>query len=136
MGVPTNYFWDYLDSEVEAKVHRAIDRLREFGCKLVEVTLPSMDQVNEIHTMLSESETAAYFQPMMKDFPPETPSILYQRIHKGSKVLAADYIRANSMRAKIREEIDAAFEMADVLATPFFHSPATTVGQVRVQPRG
>ena len=129
VGVPTNYFWDYLDSEVEAKVRRAIDRFREFGCKIVEVTLPSMDQVNQIHTMLSESETAAYFQPMMKDFPPETPSILFQRIHRGSKVLTADYIRANSMREKIREEIDAAFEIADVLATPSSILPPPPLGK-------
>ena len=129
VGIPTNYFWDFLDSEVEATVRRAIDRLGEFGCKLVEVTLPSIDQINEIHTMLSESETAGYFQPMMKDFPPETPSILYQRIHKGSKVLAADYIRAHSMREKIRGEIDAVFEMVDVLATPSSILPPPLLGK-------
>jgi aspartyl-tRNA(Asn)/glutamyl-tRNA(Gln) amidotransferase subunit A len=129
VGIPTNYFWDFLDSEVEATVRRAIGRFGEFGCKIVEVDLPSIDQVNEIHTMLSEGETAAYFQPMMEDFPPETPSILYQRIHKGSKVLATDYIRAHSMRKKIREEIDAAFELADVLATPSSILPPPLLGK-------
>ena len=127
--MPTNYFWDYLDSEVESAVREAINQLGRFGCRIVELTLPSIDRTNDIHTMLSEGETAGYFQPMMKDFPPETPDILYQRIQKGSKVLAADYIRAHAMREKIRAEIDAAFENADVLATPSSILPPPPLGK-------
>ena len=129
VGVPTEYFWDYLDSEVEATVRQAIDRLGEIGCDVVEVSLPNIHRTNEIHTMLSEGETAGYFQPMMKDFPPETPDILYQRIHKGSKYLAADYIRGHAIREKIRQELDAAFETVDVLATPSSILPPPPLGQ-------
>ena len=129
VGVSTDYFWDFLHPEVEATVRRAIDQLGETGCEIIEVPLPNIHRTNDIHTMLSEGETAGYFQPVMKDFPPETPNILYQRIHRGSKVLAADYIQAYAMRNKIRKELDAAFENVDVLATPSSILPPPPLGK-------
>ena len=129
VGVPIDYFWDFLHPEVEATVRQAINQLGEAGCELIEVHLPNIHRTNDIHTMLSEGETAGYFQPMMNDFPPETPNILYQRIHRGSKVLAADYIQANEIRDKIRKELDAAFEQVDVLATPSSILPPPPLGQ-------
>ena len=129
VGVPTDYFWDFLHPEVETTVRKAIDQLGEAGCQIVEIRLPSIHRTNEIHTMLSEGETAGYFQPKMKDFPPETPNILYQRIHRGSKVLAADYIQAVALREKISEELDAAFEQVVVLATPSSILPPPPLGQ-------
>ncbi len=136
VGVPTDYFWEFVDSEVLAAVRKAIDLFAEAGCELVEVPLPNVHRTNEIHTMLSEGETAGYFQPMMKDFPPETPNILYQRIHRGSKVLAADYIRAHALREQIRAEIDGAFELADVLVTPSSILPPPPLGKYRFSHAG
>ena len=136
VGVPTDYFWDYLHPEVEAAVRGGIERLGEIGCEVVGVRLPNIHRTNDIHTLLSEGETAGYFQPVMKDFPPETPNILYQRIHRGSKYLAADYIQATAMREKIRQEIDAAFEMVDVMATPSSILPPPPLGKYEFKHAG
>ncbi len=136
VGVPTDYFWDFLHPEVESAVRRAINQMGDAGCEIVDIPLPNVHRTNEIHTMLSEGETAGYFQPMIKDFPPETPNILYQRIHRGSKVLAADYIQANAMRDEIRKELDAAFETVDVLATPSSILPPPHLGQYQFKHAG
>ena len=136
IGVPTNYFWDYVAPELKANVRRAIDRLDQAGCQITELILPSIHLTNDIHTMLSESETAGYFQPMMNDFPPETPSILYQRIHKGSKVMASGYIRANAMRDVIRKEIDDAFQKVDIIVTPSSILPPPTLGKFQFNHAG
>ena len=129
VGVPTGYFWDYLDEEVEAAVRRAVALLGELGCSIVDVSMPSMDEVNDIHTLLSEAETAAHYQPLMKQFTKETPDILLQRIEKGSRVMASEYIRARAVRCRLNEEIEAAFRSADVLITPTSILPAPPLGQ-------
>ena len=136
IGVPKDYFWDYLDDEVEAAVRRAVALLGEMGYAIVEVAIPSMDEVNNIHTMLSESETAAYYQPLMEQFTKETPDILFQRIEKGSKVMATEYIRARAVRSRLKEEIDAAFQSADVLITPTSILPAPALGQFEFDHKG
>ncbi len=129
VGIPTEYFWDYLDEEVEAAVRRAVALLGEIGCSIVDVSMPSMDEVNDIHTLLSEAETAAHYQPLMKQFTKETPDILLQRIEKGSKVMATEYIRARAVRCRLNEEIEAAFRLADVLITPTSILPAPPLRQ-------
>lgn len=136
IGVPKDYFWDYLNDEVEAAVRKAVALLGEMGCAIVEVAIPSMDEVNNIHTMLSESETAAYYQPLMEQFTKETPDILFQRIEKGSKVMATEYIRARAVRSRLKGEIDAAFQSADVLITPTSILPAPPLGQFEFDHKG
>ncbi len=129
VGVPRDYFWDYLDAEVEAALRGAVARLGEMGCSLVDVSLPSVEEVNEVHAMLSEAETAAYFQPLMDGFPAETPDILYQRIEKGARASAPNYIRGQATRGRFIAEIEAAFKEADVLLTPASILPPPPLGR-------
>lgn len=136
VGIPNEHFWDYLDGDVESAVRSAISLLGELGCSVLEVSMPTMAMVNEIHTMLSEAETAAFYQPQMQHFTDETPGILFQRIERGAKVLAADYIRARKTRDQLNADIEAAFKEVDVLVTPTSILPAPPIGQFEFRHMG
>jgi aspartyl-tRNA(Asn)/glutamyl-tRNA(Gln) amidotransferase subunit A len=42
IGIPSNYYFDIIDTEVETAVRRAISTLEELGIEAREVALPSM----------------------------------------------------------------------------------------------
>ncbi len=48
IGVPTNHYFDLIDTEVEAAVHQAITALEGLGVELHEVALPSMQYIGAV----------------------------------------------------------------------------------------
>src|SRR5207245_5415202 len=43
VGVPTNYYFDVIDPEVDALVRAAIDELRRLGARIVPVAVPDVE---------------------------------------------------------------------------------------------
>jgi aspartyl-tRNA(Asn)/glutamyl-tRNA(Gln) amidotransferase subunit A len=114
IGVPRDYFFDDLDSEVAAAVERAIQKFRELGAEIRD------DIKLEVSTdrTLASAESYAYH----KDFAERSPE-LYQpatsaRINSGKNISPDDAARAKQELATSRQAIQKIFEQLDVLLTP------------------
>lgn len=108
LGIPTNFFFDRTDYEVERVFREAVDRLRALGAEIREITVPGLDLIPETSTNLMFPEAAwahRKWYPVcrdlyQKDIPP--------RIELGLSITATQYIEAQ----KCREQIIAAWETA------------------------
>src|SRR5262249_8158758 len=113
IGIPQAYFFEDLDSEVEAKVDEAIEQCKRLASSVREVHLP----VNTDRTLQS-AEAYAYHRPLLASsrelYHPET----VRRICSGEKVTAEQYQESLVRLAQMREEIVRASQGIDAVLMP------------------
>lgn len=164
IGVPREYFIKGMDSEVEKSVKNAIKKLGETGAKIQDVSLPyNTDYALAAYYIIMPSEVSAnlarydgikygyseiqnptskiqnlldvYLKNREKGFGRE----VRRRIILGNYALSAGYyeayyLQAQKIRAKIIEDFNKAFEIADVVVVPATPTAAFKVGDKAADP--
>ena len=93
VGIPTNYYFDMLDPEIEAAVRRGIAALGELGVEVIEVTIPSMKYAGALRIAgMADSVVThePYIEKQREDY---GPKVLFRTL-AGQFVLARDYSKA------------------------------------------
>ncbi|GHB71837.1 amidase [Streptomyces xanthochromogenes] len=129
IGVPTNYFFDRIDAEVETAVRVAIDDLTALGAQPVEIEIPMARYIQATAWSLLAGESAAYHEATLRTMPqrysPEVRLFL-----EGSQTLTAtDYLRARRARTLIRQAWARTLNAVDLIVTPTVPLTATPIGQ-------
>ena len=118
VGIPKQYFFEGLEPEVDRLVRDAIQRLRELGGDLVEVSLPHVHLTGEAREPLQATEGAASHQELLRErgrlYGPE----LAERLRGGMETPALRYVEGLRLRSNIKRELEEAFTKVDVLAMP------------------
>jgi len=153
VGVPREYFAQGIEPEVEALVRAAIERLRELGAEVGEVSLPHTGYGLASYYIIAPAECSAnlarydgvkygysaedaesmwdgYFKTRARGFGTEVK----RRIMLGTYALSsgyydAYYLKAQKVRTLIKRDFDEAFERFDVLAAPTSPTVAFKVGE-------
>ncbi|MBK8013141.1 MAG: Asp-tRNA(Asn)/Glu-tRNA(Gln) amidotransferase subunit GatA [Deltaproteobacteria bacterium] len=158
VGVPTEYFGEGLDPDVETLVRQGIETLGHAGAEIVPISLPHTryalstyyvictaeassnlaryDGVRYGHRASSEHELRRmYAASRSEGFGDEVK----RRIVLGTYVLSsgyydAYYAQAQKVRTLIRRDFESAFKHVDVIATPTSPSTAFRLGDKTTDP--
>ena len=158
LGVAKEYFGEGLDPEVGAAVHRAIDYYRQQGCEIKEVSLPHTKYAIATYYIIATAECSSnlarfdgiryghrsaqatdaidiYSLSRAEGFGPEVK----RRIILGTYVLSsgyydAYYLRAQKVRALIRQDFLNAYQEVDAILTPTSPTPAFRKGEKAADP--
>jgi aspartyl-tRNA(Asn)/glutamyl-tRNA(Gln) amidotransferase subunit A len=157
VGVPSEFFTDGLDPEVEASVRAAISGLETAGCVVRPVKLPHTRFAVSTYYVLATAEASSnlarfdgaryglrvtdgaagrdlrtmYGATRDAGFGPEVK----RRVLLGTFVLSAGYydayyLKAQKVRTLIRRDFDRAFDDVDVICSPAFPTPAFRLGEM------
>jgi aspartyl-tRNA(Asn)/glutamyl-tRNA(Gln) amidotransferase subunit A len=141
LGVPREYFTEGLDPEVERAVRLAIDRLRDLGAVLDEVSLPTTDYGLAVYYIVAPAEASSNLARYdgvkyglrvagrdLIDMESRTRAAGFgaevkRRIMLGTYALSAGYHdayygRAQKVRTLVKRDFEAAFERVDLLVAP------------------
>ena len=153
IGVPPECFGEGLDSEVRVSVEAAINKLKESGAEIVEVSLPHTKYVVAVYYLIATAEASANlarFDGVRYGHRTEDArslSELYRRtrdegfgaevkrrIMLGTFALSSGYYdayyeKAQRVRAMLVNDFDEAFKKCDVIATPTAPTPAFKIGE-------
>jgi len=152
LGVPKEYLLGGLDPEVKQAVEGAVQRLRELGAEIIEISLPHTEYAVACYYIIATAEASANlarFDGIRYGLraPGDDPISLYsntrgagfgpevkRRIILGTYVLSsgyydAYYLRAQKVRTLIRNDFLKAFEKVDAIVTPTSPTPAFKVGE-------
>ncbi len=152
IGVPKEFFSDSLDADVKKLIMDSVDKLKEQGAIIKEVSLSSFEAALATYYVLSSAEAASnlarfdgikygqsdresgdiidiYYDSRTKYFGDEVK----RRIVMGNYVLSsgyydAYYLKALKIRNVIRKEFDDALAECDVLVSPTAPSIAFDAG--------
>ena len=117
LGVPSNYYFEELETDVEEAVRGAIAALEELGAVTVPVELPMMKYIGAVR-MAAMSDSIVTHEPYLRanreDYGPDT---LYRTLG-GQFVLGHHYSKAMKAQRLIQEEYARVLQGVDLLVMP------------------
>ena len=123
MGIPSNYYFDFLHPDTEAAVRRAISALEELGAEAVEVSLPMMEYAGVLR-IPGMADSVVTHEPFLRDNRDDYgPTVLYRTL-AGQFVLGRDYSKAMKVQRLVKEEYARVLQDVDFLVTPSSPVPA------------
>jgi aspartyl-tRNA(Asn)/glutamyl-tRNA(Gln) amidotransferase subunit A len=129
LGVPTSFFFDEIDPEVEGSVRRAVEALEQQGARIQEVDLPYPEQYMAVEFGICLPEASAYHQEMLRSRGELYTEDVRLFLETGELLLATDYLKALRVRRVVQEGWRRAFEGIDALIAPSLPMTAAEVGR-------
>ncbi|HEV2237592.1 MAG TPA: amidase, partial [Ktedonobacterales bacterium] len=121
LGVPTTYFFDHVEPDVEAAVRTAIRMLAALGAEVVDVDMPAaLGDLFAVYRALQRPEAltahldAGWWPAHAAEYTPPVRAAL----QRGADYSAVDHIRAQRNRLAFAAEMDAVLTRVDALLTP------------------
>jgi aspartyl-tRNA(Asn)/glutamyl-tRNA(Gln) amidotransferase subunit A len=133
LGVPTNYFFDQCDAEVERAVREAIRALVDQGAEVREVTIPDLEVALAAEFAIVIPEASAIHQGMLRRQAGDYGEDVRVFLEAGELYLATHYLKAQRARRVIQGGLRRAFDGLDALLTPTLPYPAARHDQVTFQ---
>jgi aspartyl-tRNA(Asn)/glutamyl-tRNA(Gln) amidotransferase subunit A len=127
-GVPRAYFFDLLDDEVAARFGEGVDRLKEAGASVEDVSIPHAKEAATVYLHIALTEAAACHATTLESRPQDYTENVRLRLEMGRYIQGEDYVRAQRGRAVLREEVRDALNGKDALLLPSMPVPATRLG--------
>ena len=134
-GIPSNYFFDEVDGEVETSVRNAIAALQELGVEIREVSLPSMEYVGALRAASLADGIVTHEPYLATDRDKYGPNVIY-RTMAGQFVLGRDYSKAMKVQRLIKEEYARVLQEVDFLVTPTAPVPAPRIDALDIELNG
>jgi aspartyl-tRNA(Asn)/glutamyl-tRNA(Gln) amidotransferase subunit A len=119
IGVPRQFFFENLDSEVETAVAAAIKRLGETGAAVSEIDVPLIDEIPGALTAIMLPEALAVHQRWISERPDDYGDDVRYRLELGSTYLGVHYVQAQRLRElAVQAWRERVFTEVDLIVTP------------------
>ena len=153
IGIPSQYFTKGISPEVETIVKNGIDKLKDLGAEIIDISLPHTEYAVEVYYIIATAEASsnlARFDGIRYGFRDKSAENLLEiftksrdagfgdevkrRILLGTYVLSsgyydAYYLKALKARTLIKGDFDEAFKNVDAILTPVSPTPAFKIGE-------
>ncbi len=110
---------------------RAIETLKQLGCRVDEATLPAVDDYNAVGRIIISAEAYAMHEARLKKRLSDYSRVFRVRVLAGALIRAADYIAAQRQRTDLIAATAAAFKKFDVLLSTPTASSAPPLNEQR-----
>jgi aspartyl-tRNA(Asn)/glutamyl-tRNA(Gln) amidotransferase subunit A len=131
--VPRRFFYEGLQPEVRTAVEAALGRMREAGATLGEVDVPGIELAPGIQLITLNSEATQANDRLLRTRGERLGEDVRVRLEIGQFYLAADYVKAQQLRAQVRGAMIASFGAADVMVIPAMPVLPPKVGTTLVE---
>ena len=157
IGLPKEYFVDGMDPEVEKTVRAAIEKYKEMGAEIVDISLPHTKYAISAYYLIAPAEAATNLQRydgvsygervesddlvgmMTKTRTEKFGEEVKRRIVIGNYALSAGYydayyLKAMKVRTLVQQDYNEAFQKVDVIMAPTAPTPAFKIGEMVSDP--
>jgi len=153
VGIPTEYFIEGMDEDVENATRQAISQIKNLGAEIVEISLPHTEYAVAVYYIVAPAEASsnlARYDGVKFGFrASQVDDLLHmykktrdegfgrevkRRIMLGTYALSsgyydAYYLKAQKVRTLISRDFAGAYEKCDVILTPTTPTPAFKLGE-------
>lgn len=118
VGVPRNFFFDGVDSDVASFVRAATELLSRCGAAVEEIELPGAELADETTTRMIWAEAYAIHRRRLEEQPELFGEDVHRRLQLGREVSGADYAEYRQRAREWRRSLELAFRDLDLILTP------------------
>src|SRR5690348_12997768 len=135
LGRPKEHFWVNLDSEVRKSAGNAVADFLKSGAELEEISLPTILAGVEAANLIAAVEAsqvherAGYFPARASEYGMDVRG----RLEQGGKTRALDYLNAQEVMTRARNEVEVALNTVDAIIIPTTAVAAPPMGSERVR---
>jgi aspartyl-tRNA(Asn)/glutamyl-tRNA(Gln) amidotransferase subunit A len=130
VGIPTNYFYEQLESSVERAVRTALNALERLGARLVHIEVPGIAIHRAAWFQIASAEAYSYHEFLLQKHAALYGTDVRARLEAGKVLLSVDYVRSQRARTLIKQQCAQLFESVDVLVTPTVPIPAPRIDEI------
>src|SRR5215208_4755230 len=135
IGVPRDgYFWDGLAPEVERALEEALDVFRSLGAEVRDLRIPSIDAA-DAGILIMLVEAFAYHQDDLRARPEKYGRVAGNLFRAGGMFTGGEYVQAQRLRARLCQDVVAAFREVDLFLCPASPEPPVTFETTYGAPR-
>jgi aspartyl-tRNA(Asn)/glutamyl-tRNA(Gln) amidotransferase subunit A len=117
VGIPRDYFFHEVKPEVAEAFEQAMGTLRRLGADVRDVRIPSIWAAPAFMVIML-SEAFAYHARDLRERPLLYGEVLREKLMAGALFTGDEYVQAQRLRTRLREDMHQALGEVDVLATP------------------
>jgi len=129
IGVPTSFYTEHVDAEVEARIGEAAAALVSLGAQVREVEIPNLWETLHAQRLILGAEAYAVHEERLENEPEKFSEEFRERLLDGANRKAHHYANARRRGIFATEEFDHALDGVDVLLTPTLPITAPEIGQ-------
>ena len=129
LGVPTSFFFEHVEREVEARVREAIEVFRELGATVREVEVPNVWETLHAQRLTLAAEAYAVHEERLLSEPERFDDQGLERLLRGEELRAYRYANAQERKLLSRREFEEVLGEVDVILAPSVPIPATEIDQ-------
>lgn len=118
IGIPSTFYYDDIDPEVNSALLAAIQTLRQLGAHVIEVDIPLLSHVNAIGYGICMAEVASIHDKWYRENPDLYGPDVLGMIESGRVMPAVHYLQAQRARQLLQRDYMAALSEVNVLLTP------------------
>ena len=129
IGIPTSFYTEHVDEEVEVRLRQAADVFVSLGSEVREVEIPNLWETLRAQRLVLAAEAYAVHEERLENEPEKFGEEARERLMEGARPRAYRYANARRRGMLATEEFDRALDGVDVLLTPTLPISATEIGQ-------
>ena len=129
IGVPSGFYFEHVDAEVEARVREAVEVFRSLGAEVREVEIPNLWETLHAQRLTLAAEAYAVHEERLKTEPGKFDDHGLERLLQGEDLRAYRYANAQQRKLRSRREFEEVLGETDVILTPSVPVPATGLEQ-------
>lgn len=129
VGVPTTFFFEHVDREVEARVREAIEVFRNLGAEVRPVAIPNAWETLHAQRLTLAAEAYAVHEERLRSDPERFDDEGLERLLRGEDLRAYRYANAQMRKLLSRREFESVLQEVDVILAPSLPIPATPLGE-------
>jgi aspartyl-tRNA(Asn)/glutamyl-tRNA(Gln) amidotransferase subunit A len=129
IGVPSSFYFEHLDGEVEERVNEAVEVFASLGTEIREVEVPHLWDTLHAQRLVLAAEAYAVHEERLETNPDRFDDHGLERLLNGENLKAYRYANAQQRKLRSRREFANVLREVDVLLTPTVPIPAPEIGQ-------
>jgi aspartyl-tRNA(Asn)/glutamyl-tRNA(Gln) amidotransferase subunit A len=132
IGLPTSFYFDHVEKEVEARVREAAEVFRSLGAEVREVEIPNLWDTLRAQRLILGADAYAVHRERLENEPESFGEEVGERLMDGESPKAHRYANARRRGVLATDEFDRTLHDVDVLLTPTLPITAPEIGQREV----
>ena len=136
IGVPKNFYFEHLDTGVEAAVRKALQVLEDLGASLVEIEVPDIEEFNQVVRLILLAEASSVHHRRLRERREDYGDDVRALLDQGRLIPATDYLDAQRRRREFNAAFYQLLTQVDVIAAPSIAVTAAKIGQSTVRVGG